>query len=277
MRGGVAAAITGIQAKRPGGSFELVVLRQYGSVDVAANPRIATTEYQLLASMHRCGLPVPRPLLSDESGAILPGPWLLVEFAEGSPLTRPPVPDGFAAQLGALLARIHRSGITLADIAFLPDMRHVARQRLWRTRARPDHELSEPVIRAALAASWPPAQLNRSVVLHGDYWPGNTLWLDGRVTAIVDWENAAFGDPLADLGNARMEMAMLTGATAVQELTSRYLASMPGLDESALPGWDLYAALRPAGTVTTWGLPPAELARVRAGHAEFVRSALHCL
>lgn len=100
------------------------------------------------------------------------------------------------------------------------------------------------------------------------------LWLDGRLAAILDWENAAFGDPLADLGNARMEMAMLFGAVAQEELTSRYRALMPDLDLSALPHWDLYAALRPAGTVTDWGLSRSELARVRAGHAEFVQSAL---
>ena len=277
MSGGVSAAITGIEAERPGGERELLVLRQYGSLDVAANLRIATTEYQLLASMRRCGVPAPRPLLADESGTILPGPCLLVEFAQGSPLTGPPAPPGFAGQLGALLARMHSSGIAPRDIAFLPDMRDVALRRLGKTRARPDYELSEPAIRAALAVSWPPAQVNRSVVLHGDYWPGNTLWLDGRLAAIVDWENGASGDPLADLGNARMEMAMLFGTAAKEDLTSQYRALMPDLDVSALPHWDLYAALRPAGTVTDWGLSRSELARVQAGHAEFVQSALRRL
>jgi aminoglycoside phosphotransferase (APT) family kinase protein len=274
MLGGVSAAITGLEAERPGGERELLVLRQYGSLDVGANSRIATTEYQLLASMRRRGVPAPRPLLADESGTILPGPCLLIEFAQGSPVTGPPAPPGFACQLGALLARIHSSGIAPRDIAFLPDMRDVASRRLSTTRARPDHELSEPAIRAALAANWPPAQVNRAVVLHGDYWPGNTLWLDGRLAAIVDWENAAFGDPLADLGNARMEMAMAFGAAATEDITSQYLALMPGLDVSALPHWDLYAALRPAGMVTDWGLSQPELERVRAGHAEFVQSAL---
>jgi aminoglycoside phosphotransferase (APT) family kinase protein len=275
MLGGISAAITGIEAQRPGGKQELLVLRQYGSLDVAGNPRIGTTECQLMASMHRCGLPAPRPLLVDESGTILPGPCLLTEFARGSPLTGRPAPAGFSGQLAALLARIHSSGIAPSDIAFLPDMRDVAARRLSRTPARPpDRELSEPTIRAALAANWPPAQVNRSVVLHGDYWPGNTLWLDGRLAAIVDWENAAFGDPLADLGNVRMEMAMLFGAAAKEDLTSQYRGLMPDVDVSALPHWDLYAALRSAGTVTDWGLSPSDLARVRAGHAESVQSAL---
>lgn len=278
MTGGIAAAITGIEAERPGGQRDRLVLRQYGTTDVAANPQIATTEYRLLASLHRAGLPVPKPFLADESGTILPGPCLLVEFADGAPVIAAPAPAGFASQLAATLARVHRSGITPAEVGLLPGMRDAASRRMARRfRACPDHTLSEPAIRAALAANWPPAQANRPVLLHGDYWPGNVLWLDGQITAVIDWENAAFGDPLADLGNARMEMAMLFGATAEEDLTAQYRARMPSLDVSALPFWDLLAALRPAGTVTDWGLEPAELARVRAGHRRFTLAALRQL
>jgi aminoglycoside phosphotransferase (APT) family kinase protein len=278
LTGGIAAGITGIEAERPGGQSERLVLRQYGSVDVAANPRIATTEYRLLESLHRAGLPVPKPYLADESGMILPGPCLLVEFADGTPVIAAPAPAGFTRQLAAILAGVHRSGITPAEIGFLPDMRDAASRRLARRlQARPDETLSEPAIRAALTANPPPAQVNRSVLLHGDFWPGNTLWLDGQLTAVIDWENAAFGDPLADLGNARMEMAMLFGVGAEEDLTTKYRTQMPGLDVSALPYWDLLAALRPAGTVTDWGLEPGELARVRAGHRRFAEAALQQL
>lgn len=37
-------------------------------------------------------------------------------------------------------------------------------------------------------------------VVHGDFNPANFLYEDGRVTAIVDWENAHIGDPREDLG-----------------------------------------------------------------------------
>jgi hypothetical protein len=67
------------------------------------------------------------------------------------------------------------------------------------------------------------------------------------------------------------------GTTAQEDLTSQYHVLMPDLDMSALPHWDLYAALRPAGKVTSWGLSPPELTRVRAGHAEFAQSALQRL
>lgn len=37
-------------------------------------------------------------------------------------------------------------------------------------------------------------------VVHGDFNPANFLYADGRVTAIIDWENAHVGDPREDLG-----------------------------------------------------------------------------
>lgn len=37
-------------------------------------------------------------------------------------------------------------------------------------------------------------------VIHGDFNPANFLYADGRVTALIDWENARVGDPREDLG-----------------------------------------------------------------------------
>ncbi|WP_423981187.1 phosphotransferase family protein [Ilumatobacter sp.] len=44
-------------------------------------------------------------------------------------------------------------------------------------------------------------------VVHGDFNPANFLYADGRVTALIDWENARVGDPREDLG----WMAMMDG------------------------------------------------------------------
>ena len=46
-----------------------------------------------------------------------------------------------------------------------------------------------------------PEHLDRVCLLQGDTGPANFLFEDGRVSAIVDWEWAHFGDPMEDLGN----------------------------------------------------------------------------
>ena len=38
------------------------------------------------------------------------------------------------------------------------------------------------------------------VPVHGDFNPANFLYADGRVTALIDWENSRIGDPREDLG-----------------------------------------------------------------------------
>lgn len=37
-------------------------------------------------------------------------------------------------------------------------------------------------------------------VVHGDFNPANFLYADGKVTALIDWENSRVGDPREDLG-----------------------------------------------------------------------------
>lgn len=115
------------------------------------------------------------------------------------------------------------------------------------------------------------------MLLHGDFWPGNTLWRDGGLAAVIDWEDAGYGDPLADLANGRLEIAMLLGVAAMREFTRHYRALMGSLDYAALPVWDLCAALRPAGKMASWGLDPAALGSMRRRHREFTRQALAAL
>jgi aminoglycoside phosphotransferase (APT) family kinase protein len=44
-----------------------------------------------------------------------------------------------------------------------------------------------------------PSYDGRPVLVQGDTGPGNFMYLDGRVTAVVDWELAHLGDPMDDI------------------------------------------------------------------------------
>jgi aminoglycoside phosphotransferase (APT) family kinase protein len=272
--GGISAQVTALEAVSPAGLAASLVIRQYGDRDRQHDPQIAAHEYHLLSLLHAAGLRVPRPLLADESGTILPGPYLVIEYVDGDamidPAMAPVPPAAVISQLAAELARIHDAAVTLGDVPYLADMTDHATSRIRDRPTVPDESLSEPGVRAALEPIWPPPVVNEPVLLHGDYWPGNTLWRDGALLAVIDWENAATGDPVADVGNARMEMCIGLGAAAATEFTRQYRALRPGVDLSTLPHWDLYAALRHAGRMGTWGLPAAELARLQTGHRQFV-------
>lgn len=138
----------------------------------------------------------------------------------------------------------------------------------------PDEALSETRIRAALAAASPASGPVR--LLHGELWPGNTLWRGGTLSAALDWEDAALGDPLADVGKTRLELLFFQGDRAMQDVTRAY-AGATGADLTALPSWDLHAALRPCRRLHTWGLEPEAERTMRERHAWFVRAALDAL
>jgi hypothetical protein len=100
---------------------------------------------------------------------------------------------------------------------------------------------------------------------------------------VIDWEDAAVGDPLADLANGRLEILWAFGVDAMRSFTEHYKCVMPRTDYAALPYWDLCAALRPASKLADWGLDKTAENRMRQGHRWFIAqafdklSALHSL
>jgi aminoglycoside phosphotransferase (APT) family kinase protein len=276
LQGGVSAQVTALELAQADGSTRKLVVRRHGPVDLAHNPHIAADEFRLLQIVGAAGVPAPAPYYYDESGAVFPTPYLVVEYVEGAPEFAPADMPGFLQQYAATLARIHQVPGVATDLAFLPD--HAARLGALLA-ARPpqlDDSLDEGRIREALVAAWPLAPRNAPALLHGDYWPGNLLWRAGRLAAVLDWEDARLGDPLADLGNSRMEILFALGAAAMGAFTRQYQA-LARLDWTDLPYWDLAAALRPAGKLAGWGLDATAEAGIRARHRWFIAQAFAAL
>jgi aminoglycoside phosphotransferase (APT) family kinase protein len=278
LAGGVSAQLTAIDARRPSGEVDKLVLRQYGAANLRSDPHVAVHEFAVLALLQSAGLPVPRARHADESATILPVPCLVIDYIDGYTVTdrsqlTEPLTD-FTGQLAAVLAQLHAAAFTLADAPYLTDIRVRADRMVGTWPSSLDEPLSEPAVRTALARMWPPPLINQPMLLHGDFWPGNTLWRDGKLVGVIDWEDAVLGDPLHDICHARMELCMGFGARAASEFTRQYCALRPAVDLTALPCWDLYAALRHAGRMSEWGLTPSDRERLEAGHREFVTTAL---
>jgi aminoglycoside phosphotransferase (APT) family kinase protein len=274
LAGGVSSQLTAIEAQLPSGQVDNLVLRQYGAVNLRSDPHVAAHEYALLRLLHTARLPVPRPRHADESATIVPVPCLAIEFIDGQAVTDPSQLTAslteFTRQLAAALAQLHAAAFTLADAPYLADIGAIAARRVQTWPAALDESLSESAVRTALAHIWPPPLCNQPVLLHGDFWPGNTLWRDGTLVGVVDWEDAVLGDPLHDVANARMEICMAFGGSAASEFTRQYRALRPAMDMTALRHWDLYAALRHAGRMSEWGLTAGDRNRLETGHQQFV-------
>src|SRR5207245_5037921 len=107
------------------------------------------------------------------------------------------------------------------------------------------------------------------VLLHGDFWPGNIIWRDGRIAAVIDWEEAELGDRLSDVAITRLDILWAFGVDAMHDFTARYRA-MTSVDLVNLPYWDLYAALRPVSNIAEWAAVYPDL-----GSTDITRSEEH--
>jgi aminoglycoside phosphotransferase (APT) family kinase protein len=269
LYGGVSAQLTAFEMTTPEGYTERLVLRRHGPVDLASDPDIAAHEFQLLRLLHSAGLAVPAPRYLDHSCELYPTPYLVLEYVDGEPTGALSDAAARTPELAACLARIHDLGAS-PGLSFLPQL-----GRGYGTRTELiDSSLQEGRIREALASLRPLPGTNRPTLLHGDYWPGNVLWRDGAIAAVIDWEDAALGDPLADLGNSRLEVLWAFGQEAMERYTGCYRSHMPQLAYANLPYWDLCAALRPASKLGNWGLDAATEATMRERHCWFVSRAL---
>jgi aminoglycoside phosphotransferase (APT) family kinase protein len=222
-------------------------------------------EYRVMAALSGTDVPVARAVAHDE-GEILGVPFALVEYVQG-PVIRTEeelhaLPqadiDRCAYALIDVLARLHALDPEAVGLgAFGRPQGYLGRQiRRWNdqwqrvgTRPLPDID----ALHTRLAAIQPTE--SGVSVLHGDFRIDNVILSPddpADVRAVVDWEMAALGDPLADLGLhiAYSDPAfapVLTGSAAstsprlpgADGLLDRY-ATLTGRD---LSGFSFYLAL----------------------------------
>jgi aminoglycoside phosphotransferase (APT) family kinase protein len=272
LAGGVSAQVTAFEIERPDGRTERLIVRRHGARDLRRDPDIAAHEFRLLKLLKSAGVPAPTPRYLDAEAEVFSVPCLVVDYVEGEREGAPTDETEVVGRLGTVLAEIHR--VDYREVSFLRKRVDIGAELPAR---RPDEPSEWRRIRDALDSALPLPRRNRSVLLHGDFWPGNTLWQDGRLVAVIDWEDAAIGDPLADVANARLELLWALGIDAMEAFTRRYAAIATAVDFKDLPYWDLWADLRLAGRTSEWGLDATTEQAMRAGHEAFVAQALEQL
>lgn len=170
-------------------------------------------EFRVLSALHPAGLPVPRPIRLCEDPAVIGTPFYLMERVEGRIFTDCSLPDLPPAERAAIwmglaeaLAALHRvdpAVVGLADFGRPTGYfaRQLARWGAQRAAARTPASADLVALEGWLSANLPPDD-GRIALVHGDFRMGNMIFhpTEPRVVAILDWELATLGHPLADLG-----------------------------------------------------------------------------
>jgi aminoglycoside phosphotransferase (APT) family kinase protein len=302
LSGGLSAQMTALEIAPTPTTTRKVIVRRAGERSARLNPQAMEDEFAILQVVQHAGVKAPRPLLLDCSSALLPEPYMVLDYIEGEPEYAPADVMHAVAQMATQLARIHQvrpQAIPHAALSSLPRGAERMQARLQQQGAL-DESMQEGAIRAALAGFVPHAEGEAERLLHGDFWPGNLLWRDGELVAVIDWEDAALGNPLEDFAITRLDVAWFFGEAAMQHFSVAYLAAFGegtrphsatrpeedtqwarDVDFQQLPYWDLLAALRPMGRIDEWAAGLAETGRadmteahMRAVHRRFVDQAL---
>lgn len=243
LKGGMSAAMTAMEIESREGQTRRLILRQPGPETLKQNPQAAEIEFTLLQRLHSLGLPVSTPCLLELPGEIVSAPCLVVEYIEGEPEFAPADLGDYLRQCAAHLARIHRVTHSPHDLSFLPEHSGACAESGPSHSTAGEKTFEEERIWQTLQSFLPLASRNLPTLLHGDFWPGNLLWQDHTLVAVIDWEDSCLGDPLADLAISRLDILCIFGIEALDVFTHHYLAQRP-LDVAHLPYWDLCASRR---------------------------------
>ncbi len=253
---------------------EVFVLRRGPRPPLPPSTHDMVREARIQQALAAHGVPVPQVLAVCEDETVLGVPFYVMSFVDGVIITDT-IPAHLdspgqrrATALAAVdtLVQLHDVDVREGPLAGLgrPEG-YLARQvrrfsGLWEintTRSLPVVETLGSWLADNVPTSPPPT------VVHGDYRIGNLMYspsAPARVRAVLDWEMATVGDPLADLGYfaatyaqpgtepAPLELTPVTrraGYSTREELVTHYW-QRTGRDLAALPWYQALALWKAA-------------------------------
>ncbi len=206
-----------------------VILRRPPTGPLPPKAHDVLREFRVIRGLRQSAVPVPEPILSCADPAVIGAPFFLMEDLPGDAIrfelppafaAMPHAPRSIAEQVVDTLAALHTTdptGVGLADLgrgrSGTTSTGYIERQvRLWKGQL--DYARVRPVPDLDWTGDWLernlPRDVDRPSIVHGDYKLDNVIfslttqpetgWPAPRVLGVVDWEMAALGDPLADLG-----------------------------------------------------------------------------
>ena len=205
------------------------------------------TEFELLKILQETEIPCAEPLFLDTSRKILDKKFMLMSHLEGSI----DIPDRKNLSSIKEIARNLRS-IHETNTSFLPNL-PLRIDPLEDLFDYLPHGKNGDKLKKFLSTKNNTEYKGTRVFLHGDYWPGNILWKQKKITGIVDWEYAAIGDPFSDLAVTSLELRYEYGVKGMEELLEIYSSFLP-IDRLRYSLWLIFVASSTLYFIHEWKL-----------------------
>lgn len=210
-----------IERHRAGHSNETFFVRRSGRAWALRRPPAGAflptahdvlREHRVLTALGGTGVRAPRTVLACEDAGVIGAPFYLMEKVQGE-VIRDALPAwatlGVRPRIGEemvdALAELHGVDWHAMGLEGWGRPTGYLERQLQRWSGQLD--LTLPLTREVpdllAAGAWLRERVPESpasTIVHGDYKLDNVLWDGPRLAAILDWEMATIGDPLADLG-----------------------------------------------------------------------------
>jgi aminoglycoside phosphotransferase (APT) family kinase protein len=215
---------------------------------------LADRESSTLEVLAGTGLPVPRSLALDATGARCGHPAHLMTLLPGT--VEPDRSDD--ASLRALAG-------TLAAIHAVPPAAAVRLFESWAWEAKyvvPAWARQPGARVRAFALLRTPAPAPRPTLLHRDFQPRNVLWTGAAVTGVVDWVETSVGPAWLDVAHCATNLALEHGTTIADRFARAYVELTGAEPAPYLDVMDLVGFLPPPGRPGSFDDDPVRLARL---------------
>lgn len=191
---------------------ERLVLRRPPRGPLPPSAHDVLREARLLRALEPLGLPVPPVLAVCEDDGVIGAPFYVMPFIEGHVLSDslPPefgfdAPERIGDELVDTLVRLHAIDFEAAGLGDFGRSDGYLERQLKRFNGLLEVNATRPLPDLERVGEWLTENLPESpatTLVHGDYRLGNVMFAttEPRLVAVLDWEMATIGDPLADIG-----------------------------------------------------------------------------
>jgi aminoglycoside phosphotransferase (APT) family kinase protein len=213
---------------------QVMVLRRGPRPPLPRSTHDMVREARIQHLVRKQGVPVPEILAVCQDESVLGVPFYMMSFLDGTIITDS-IPSGLSsiaqreatsAAVVDTLVQLHQVDVSTGELATFGRPDGYLRRQLERFGALWEVNTTRDLPEVARIGRWlvsntPDSQA--AALIHGDFRTGNLMFAPGsppRVMAILDWEMATVGDPLADLGYLTATYAEPDSFSTPLELTS---------------------------------------------------------
>lgn len=218
-------------------------------------------EYRVMKALEGSGVPVPKMLLLEEDESIVGTPFFVMEYVRGRVFPDPSFPDvgrderrALFSEMARVMAALHAVDYRARGLEDFGKPGNYFTRQIGRWTKQYEASRTEPLAAMEQLIEWLPRHIpddDTTTIAHGDYRPHNLLFhpTEPKVVAVLDWELATLGHPLADVAyncipyhaGPLSELARdpLSGVPAEEEYVDEYCRYT---GRGRIKGWSFYVA-----------------------------------